>query len=994
MKSFKKNTLVLLLLIVPLMSSKSQTMGTLAAEQSSYAPTPQTQAFLRYGNNAVEKNSGTSIVNIPVYTYKDNDFEFPISVTYSSQGFTPGCQTGILGLGWFLNCGGSISREINGVPDDRTSPDGTKGILLGRVTYSDSDVMNMNKGNLNSMSLQHYVIDGRETTSDVYHFIFNGHSGTFHFDSEKHVHVYNTGGNHGTYTITPVLPQNGELRGFIIKTGDGYEYTFGTGDDAVFLNTVERSIGGEFSGSSIYTINSPVLTANPIVTWNITKIKAPNGRTVTFEYQNVETNISTYISPETDNNPFLVITFTPGFLQRDNFGAEHYRNVSIVQTTYLSRILVKDAAEISFQMSLKECADRPVTPDVITSFEQDHFITQVLKKVDSIKVRNRDGKIVHSTGFSYKIKDNRLLLTQVHTDGIGDYRMSYHEEFPFPAISTADTDFWGFYNGKGNDYSVVSSTIVNSDYNDCIETDAKNPNWHYSRLGCLRRIIYPTSGFTMFEYEANRADEILLKRKYKHPSLEDDFDEDAMIDDESQDIVNDEDKIAYLVGIYPYSILFGENDECGGVRLANTTDYDNHYGYKSRSYTYTGGIVNSFPKHNSAELHSLQIYNPFLEYPVNSLDNPHICYSSVCEMHSDGSYTVTRYNDYHTHPDEYVGQLRKKNNMLDNVPYSYSPAFINNILRMPNSNHSKRGKVNSIKYYNSDDELVKHTAFKYEMHDSAYTAYVVTSGKYFASVKRYTGDYRVVTMEEREYYKETCFSTIHEYEYDNLGRIECNTTIAPGNKIKHIKTLFHNDTVRHLYNQPSRILTVLENDTAALLVDAVIYNYTLFGDMHLPYKINRTQIPDGLRYPCDIDSLSYTTLQSLLYDSLGNPVEIKDQYGTPTAILWGYGGMYPIAKAYGMEYQELRSLVSPGSTQHIDIALDDEQRSRLLDSTPALVDVYEYEPLVGVSKHYTPNGNCTNYKYDTYGRLIGVDDGLGKLKEYDYIQYSDSTIQN
>lgn len=58
------------------------------------------------------------MVNVPIYTYKDNDFELPISVSYVSEGFVPSRQTGILGLNWFLNCGGSIAREIKGIPDD------------------------------------------------------------------------------------------------------------------------------------------------------------------------------------------------------------------------------------------------------------------------------------------------------------------------------------------------------------------------------------------------------------------------------------------------------------------------------------------------------------------------------------------------------------------------------------------------------------------------------------------------------------------------------------------------------------------------------------------------------------------------------------------------------------------------------------------------------------------------------------------------------------
>lgn len=979
--------MALLILAVPSVATKAQTAEAAAPELFSYSPSPQTKAFMRYGNNAVDTNTGTLKVSIPVYTYRDNDFELPISVNYSSQGFHPGQQTGILGLGWFLNCGGSVSREIQGVPDDRVAPDETIGFLLGDdVTYSDSDVMDMNKGGLNATSLQHYVIDGRETTSDTYHFSFNGHSGTFHFDSKKQPRIYNTDGNHGTYTITPIFPENNELHGFVIKTGDGYEYTFGVEGNEQPLNSVERSIGGKFTANSTYTLNNTSLFAHPIVTWNLTKIKAPNGRVVTFEYQDVESNLNTHIKSTSNNNPFLVTSFAPGFLQKDTLVDDHCRNVSIVQTTYLSRISVPDAAEISFQMSLKDCYDRPLTSNAMNPVENDHLITQNLKKVDCIKVKNKNGLAVHNTMFYYKVKDNRLLLTKVHTDGVGDYLMNYHEEYPFPSISTADTDFWGFYNGKGNGYNVVSSTKVNSSYNDYIDTDAKNPDWRYSVLGCLKRISYPTGGFSTFKYEPNRADEILLKRKFgvggAMPSQPD--------SEVGQGNVTNEEQIAYLVDIYPYSILFGNSDECGGVRLAQTIDYDNYTGYQSRTYKYSGGIVYTFPKHNSAELHSMQVYNPFLEYPSNSLSKQHICYSNVRETHSDGSCSIYHYSDYHTHPDEYNGQVRKRITSLNNTEYLYDAPYINNILRQPNSNHIKRGRVTAIEHYDNERHLVKRTTFEYEMHDTAYTAYIVTSGKYFSSVKRYTGDYRLVATEETEYYNNDTITTVKQFVYDDKGRVVNATTTQPGGDKMYAYTQYNDDATRHLYNQPQCVNKVYENNERKTLVESIKYDYAVFEEMRLPTAVKKAQIDDDVPYPCDTDVLSYTSLQKIKhYDSHGNPTEIVDEHGVHTAILWGYKGMYPVAKVYGITIAELMSLIGKTDNEPLEKRLSDKERDAILGNTVTpMVDIYEYIPLVGLSRHYTGDDNRIDYGYDANGRLISISDAKGKLKEFDYIQYT------
>ena len=983
-----KNTSRKILLSLSLcfaLGAHSQGQDTSEADASlfSYAPTPQTQAFIRYGSNPVELYTGNLSVSIPVYTYSDNDFQIPVSVGYSSQGFIPGKQTGILGMNWFLNCGGAVSREIKGVADDHIGHDNTIGILLGGDHYDEEDVLGIKDGELNSNGLQHYVIENRETTSDIYHFNFQGHSGTFHFDGKKQLHVYNTGGNHGTYKITTVHAGSGDkkITGFIIKTGDGYEYTFGGNGINELMNSTERSLGGKLTGTAVFSFDKNALAENPIVTWNLTKITAPNGRTVTFGYKTVQSGIGSSISSATPNTPFLVTSFSNALNVKEESGVDHMRNVSIVQTTYLSRISIGNSGEIEFSMSLKNCCDRPATPSILTSIEQDHCITQKLYKLDAITVRNSSNKEVHRTEFTYKEKDNRLILTKVHTDGVGDYTMQYHEDSPYPAISTADTDFWGFYNGKGNSYGIISATKVDSDYDDYISSNAKNPDWHYSRLGCLKLMTYPTKGFSTFEYEANRAENILLKRKRPGNIISPAPDNLPAVPP-----ADEEDEIAYLVDCYPYSILFYSNDETGGVRLVRTTDYDMHDGYQSRTFSYSGGTVYTFPKFFTASTGLLPIYNPMMEFPGNSLDKQHIGYSTATEKYSDGSYVVYRYNDYHSNPDEYEGQVHKKHSAFGNIGYASSPSFINNILREPNSNHHKRGKVNRIEYYNSNRQLVKRTSYEYAMHDTTYTAYIVMSGKYANSVKRYTGDYRTTAIAETEYHAGMEFTTTSEFTYDNMGRSISTAVTMPGGICEHHDTEYLNDSNRSIYNLP--ILTSISQSTngeEATLTKMTRYEYPTSGAIHLPSVIKEARLNGNEAADTAPASLSYTIVQRVAaYDTQGNPTEIVDKHGMHTAILWGYGGLYPVVQARGMTAATLKSLTGISGNTPLQGSLSASQRSALYSHSGSLVDIYEHEPLVGLTKHYGNNGSFTSYEYDTYGRLTGIADSKGKLNRYSY----------
>ena len=72
----------------------------------------------RHGGLQHTLNTGTMSSSIPLYAYKAEDFEIPLSLDYSFDGYRPFVHSGTIGLGWFLNCGGVITRDVHGIPDD------------------------------------------------------------------------------------------------------------------------------------------------------------------------------------------------------------------------------------------------------------------------------------------------------------------------------------------------------------------------------------------------------------------------------------------------------------------------------------------------------------------------------------------------------------------------------------------------------------------------------------------------------------------------------------------------------------------------------------------------------------------------------------------------------------------------------------------------------------------------------------------------------------
>ena len=88
--------------------------------ESAFDINPSVEAFTmtKYGSVSPSLNTGAFSFSIPIYTYKDPDFELPISLDYHYDGLKPSVHSGMAGMGWSLNYGGVITRTVRGIPDE------------------------------------------------------------------------------------------------------------------------------------------------------------------------------------------------------------------------------------------------------------------------------------------------------------------------------------------------------------------------------------------------------------------------------------------------------------------------------------------------------------------------------------------------------------------------------------------------------------------------------------------------------------------------------------------------------------------------------------------------------------------------------------------------------------------------------------------------------------------------------------------------------------
>jgi YD repeat-containing protein len=135
------------------------------------------------------------------------------------------------------------------------------------------------------------------------------------------------------------------------------------------------------------------------------------------------------------------------------------------------------------------------------------------------------------------------------------------------------------------------------------------------------------------------------------------------------------------------------------------------------------------------------------------------------------------------------------------------------------------------------------------------------------------------------------------------------------------------------------------------------------------------------------------------YDASGNPVEVvrvversaggaivsTDSY---VSYIWGYNHTLPIAKIENADYSQISTALGGSVTLgSVDgLTLSSQQISSLRSTLPnALITTYTYDPLFGITSETGPENLKTTYEYDAFGRLKVLKDHNGDiLKRYTY----------
>ncbi|MDR2121530.1 MAG: hypothetical protein LBP34_00255 [Flavobacteriaceae bacterium] len=428
------------------------------------SPSPVSEELGRYGNIQVGLFTGSPNIDIPVYDFKEGDLNVPVRLSYTTSGVRVDDINKQLGISWNLVAGGVITRTVRGKPDEKTTYLDLSGYLNYKYTFCLSQP--------NSSSPIYSAIDSNsDAEKDIFNFNVPGvFSGGFYFGKDN--------------TIVQLEPSNIKIEYFLNGTITNYfKITNTDGTEYYFIEKEESSVKSCVHGSH----------DTHVTAWYLTKIKSVKGNEIRFTYKTEQFYYVAFLSQYAVD----VVEEIKSFFKPPSFVVGQpcaTNNTNFIP--FLTKIDSDSGNEINFKYG--------TSSQELTKIEVKH-------RSSVIKYFNFNYTII-SLGKtnSYEGPTTRFFLKnmqEISSSGemIRQHSFEYYYPEKLPGRLSFSQDVYGYYNAANND-NIVYNNLDKKDYVTWGLSGLKanrNSNPSVSYYGMLKRITYPTGGYTEIEYEAN-----------------------------------------------------------------------------------------------------------------------------------------------------------------------------------------------------------------------------------------------------------------------------------------------------------------------------------------------------------------------------------------------------------------------------------------------------------------------------------------------------------
>ncbi len=442
-------------------------------------PTPEAAALGKFIDIPVSLHTGTPNISIPLTSISDGDLKTSVSISYHASGIKVSELASRVGLGWNLNAGGMISRQVRGIADDH---------LDGFINTSNTIEQYYAQDENTRLQLFQLALQGsQDYESDIYHFNFDEYRGKFFFDQSGEVVV------HQKSDLRIIALRDGiKISGWEIITPQGITYTFGIVPDTT--QTILEKKATHFYSANV---NLPTKFIGQTSGWYLTQIRDYMGNHINFNYTTGTTKIK-YWSLTGQSKSLIGCT------------SEGAPNTSLTEDAYfpvyISSIVTRQGS-IVFEynhnrIDLKN--DNALTGiklvnsnnAVIDRYTLDH---DYFTSPNGLETLLNYGNIDQRTKRLYL----KAITQQKETVSNKAHHFVYNQTHQLPERFSFSQDLWGYYNGVSN--TILYPRLVYTPYLSPIEVTGadRTVDVAYAKANTLEEIIYPTKGKTSFVLESN-----------------------------------------------------------------------------------------------------------------------------------------------------------------------------------------------------------------------------------------------------------------------------------------------------------------------------------------------------------------------------------------------------------------------------------------------------------------------------------------------------------
>jgi YD repeat-containing protein len=442
---------------------------------------PEASSIFRFNETPVSLYSGTHNTSIPLLEINSGGVSIPISLSYFSRGVQVSETASRVGIGWTLNYGGMISRQIRGIADElprcnqiNSSSENYYASWQDRITEGEYETICQNEGSYD------YYPDKFMLNSNFY-------SGEFFMDINDPEIITQ---KYSDIKINKYLGTYGYER-FMVRDNLGNTYFFGDLDHTFISNEydfVESSVNVPLGGDVYFTENPNSQLS--FSSFNLRSIRTATNEEIVYTYE--DETVSIYRRTGDVENMYTMgyIPGSPAVTCKYNLSQSHQK--------VLKEINYKEG-KIKFFKSTDERQDlaggHPL--ERIEQYNLKNKLVKTIKFNYVYKIGFEDNNINDYLKQADSTATKRLFLESVvFLDSLSNEGQKYifeYDEQLMPSKHSNSVDFWGYYNGKNRGKYLRFADVAGNSSVDPIKMQA----------GILKKIIYPTGGYTTFEYEPN-----------------------------------------------------------------------------------------------------------------------------------------------------------------------------------------------------------------------------------------------------------------------------------------------------------------------------------------------------------------------------------------------------------------------------------------------------------------------------------------------------------